>query len=81
MSQQSAIFAAMLIGFVVYITMRGRLPAYVALFWTKAATPISTTGTSAQPTVPTLPTSPASAPYLDQPDYNPADGVVLTPGF
>ncbi len=55
MSQQSVIFAALFIGFVVYITARGRLPAYVALFWTKgapASAPASQTvtlGTAANP--------------------------------
>ena len=39
MSQQSVIFAALFIGFVVYITARGRLPAYVALFWAQGAAP------------------------------------------
>lgn len=37
MSQQSAIFAAMFLGFVVFITMKGKLPAYVALLWSHAS--------------------------------------------
>lgn len=33
MQQSSIIFGALFIGFLLYVTARGRLPAYVSLFW------------------------------------------------
>jgi len=44
MSQQSAIFAALFLGFVVFITMKGKLPAYVALLWSRSKASSSGTG-------------------------------------
>jgi hypothetical protein len=41
-SQNSVIFAALVIGFIVYITIKGRLPAYLALFTTRQS--VSTPG-------------------------------------
>jgi hypothetical protein len=33
MSQSSLIFGALFIGFLVFITMKGQLPQYAAIFW------------------------------------------------
>jgi preprotein translocase subunit SecY len=38
-TQNSVIFAALLIGFIVYITVKGRLSAYLALFYTQQSKP------------------------------------------
>lgn len=38
MSQTSVIFAGLLIGFVVYVTLKGELPAYAAILWGSAPT-------------------------------------------
>lgn len=36
MTQTSVIFGALVVGFIVYITTKGRLPAYVATLWATA---------------------------------------------
>lgn len=48
MSQTSWIFAALLIGFIVFITVKGQLPSWGALFLTSSTTSgtASTTSTS-----------------------------------
>jgi len=41
MSRTSVIFGALVIGFIVFITTKGELPKYLALFTGKGATPVS----------------------------------------
>lgn len=52
MPQNSIVFGALAIGFVVYITIKGRLPAYLALFYTRQAAPSNATETSSSFTAP-----------------------------
>lgn len=50
MSQNSRIAAALIIGFIVFITMKGELPQYLAILGlSNAALPGATSGTSAAP--------------------------------
>lgn len=37
MNQSSVIFGGLFIGFLIYVTIRGRLPAYAALFYQKGS--------------------------------------------
>jgi hypothetical protein len=57
MSQNSVIFAALVIGFIVYITIKGELPAYVALFWIRNTSALGTNpiAATAQPAGVTMP--------------------------
>lgn len=63
--QNSVIAAALFIGFLVYITIKGRLAAYINLFFGNATSNL--TGTTANAAVPSggmqpLPTTPALSP-------------------
>lgn len=40
MSQTGRIFGALLVGFLVYVTLLGHLPQYFALLWKKGAAPV-----------------------------------------
>lgn len=74
MSQTSVIFGALVIGFIVYITTKGRLPAYVATLWATApsstnagagGTPVSSMDTGQLAQAANLPGMPAFSTYQD----------------
>ena len=58
MSQTGIIFATLVIGFLVYVTTRGRLPLYVGVIWKKAA--------ASAPNASAIPSNPVKANILPQ---------------
>jgi hypothetical protein len=50
MSQTSVIFGALLVGFIVYVTSRGQLPQYLAIFGFGTTTSLVTSGSTSLPT-------------------------------
>ena len=68
MSQNSVIFAAFFIGFLIYVTLRGRLAQYVGLFWkpgqTLGVVPSGSQGTNIPPGQ-TLPAMPSYSDYIN----------------
>lgn len=54
MSQTSIIFGTLLIGFIVYITIKGELPAYAAVLWGPKPATGTVTTTFPNGAIPTL---------------------------
>lgn len=77
-SQTGVIFWALFVGFVVYVTIKGRLPLYINVIYAKA--PASATGNTAtltQPQVDTLHSGAGSG----LPGLAPGYGLGVVPGI
>ena len=69
MSQNSIIFLALFLGFLIYITLRNRLASYVSLFWkagqSLGSVPSSATGGASGNPALQLPPMPSAASYIN----------------